>query len=324
MPAMGANTCGGVYAPIYLSIFTTTVSFLLTLITIPGNFIVCYAIVRDPFNELRTPFNYFLLSLATTDLIVGVLMDTVSTVFHLTEVLKVDVVDIRILHILYFILTTASILSLAALTFDRYMAVVFPVKYKLDLTGRRAIIATILIWIIALGASFVYFKLGFIFYSFIFANAAVIFTFCVLVFVYASIFKKLRAQIAQWKARKPTGAAERKEGKMKLRTMTRENKVIQALVSVLVAYAMCFTPACVMIYMLNLCHSCDCELIHWLRDLQFVIVLLNSGINPYLYAFRMPQFKKVIVRLLPCSRLNREVDIETSVSQRGNNKEHAQ
>ena len=39
-------------------------------------------------------------------------------------------------------------------------------------------------------------------------------------------------------------------------------------------------------------------LIHWLRDLQFLIVLCNFGINPYLYAWRLPQFKRALYKFL--------------------------
>ena len=82
-----------------------------------------------------------------------------------------------ILHILYFILCTASILILMALTVERYVAVSSPVKYKTMVTSKRAILTSLLIWLAALGFSFAYFQLGFIFYSFIFANTAVLSTF---------------------------------------------------------------------------------------------------------------------------------------------------
>ena len=77
---------------------------------------------------MKTPFNYFLLSLATTDLVVGTIMDPVSVAFHTSEALQLDIVDIKILHILYFIFRTASILTLMAPTVDRYVTVSSPVK----------------------------------------------------------------------------------------------------------------------------------------------------------------------------------------------------
>ena len=295
----GGPNCTEVWAPTHLSYLSGTVSVVLTLITFPANLLVCLAIVLDPNRELRTPFNYLLLSLATTDLVVGGVMDPVSAVFHYSEALKVDTISIKILHILFFILSTASLLTLAALTIDRYIAVTFPHAYKTTFTPKRALFATVFIWVISLGLSFIYFPLGYIYYAFIFANVAVVSTFLVLVFVYWSIYKKLNVQMKLLdNTELQKGQTKRREKRKKQKMMKKDNKATQALVIVLLVFIICYSPACVMIYVLNLCSSCDCVLVHWFRDMQFLIVLLNSGVNPYLYAFRLQQFRKAFHKLV--------------------------
>lgn len=301
------GSCVGFPAPTALSFFTGTVSVFLAIATIPGNFLVCLAVLKDPFHELRTPFNYLLFSLAAADLIVGIVMDPISAAFHFGEGLKLDLLDIRVLHILYFIVCTASILTLAALSVDRYYAVMTPLRYKTKLTPRRAFLASFVIWVVALSASMAYFKLGFILYSFIFANTSVLFTTAVLCFVYTNIYRRLRMQIKTWGRRQATTVEERSKQKQKLQNMKIERKATKSLVLVLLTFILCFTPACVMIYILKFCAKCNCILIHWLRDLQFVIVLLNSGINPFLYAWRMPQFKRALRKFLGL-RPSRQVD----------------
>ena len=277
---------------------------VLALITFPANLLVCLAIVLDPNRELRTPFNYLLLSLATTDLLVGGVMDPVSAVFHYSEALKVDAISIKILHILFFILSTASLLTLAALTIDRYIAVTFPHAYKTIFTPKRALFATVVKWVISLGLSFIYFPLGYIYYAFIFANVAIISTFLVLVFVYWSIYKKLNVQMKLFdNTELQKGQTKQRQKRKKQKLMEKDNKVTQALVIVLLAFVICYSPACVMIYVLNLCSSCDCILVHWFSVMQLLIVLLNSGVNPYLYAFRLQQFRRAFRKLfrLPMS-----------------------
>ena len=180
-----------------LSYFTASFPVFLIILPIPGNFLVCLAIIKDPFRYLKTPFNYFLLSLASTDLVVGTIMDSVSVAFRISEGLQLNIVDIKILHILYFILCTASILILMAHT----VAVSSPVKYKTMVTSKRAILTSLLIWLAALGFSFAYFQLGFIFYSFIFANTAVLSTFGVIIFVHVGILKRLRQRSRYWRKR---------------------------------------------------------------------------------------------------------------------------
>lgn len=218
------DSCVGFPAPTALSFFTGTVSVFLAIATIPGNFLVCLAVLRDPFHELRTPFNYLLFSLAAADLIVGIVMDPISAAFHFGEGLKLDLLDIRVLHILYFIVCTASILTLAALSVDRYYAVMTPLRYKTKLTPRRAFLASFVIWVVALSASMAYFKLGFISYSFIFANTSVLFTTAVLCFVYTNIYRRLRMQIKTWGRRQATTVEERSKQKQKLQNMKIERK----------------------------------------------------------------------------------------------------
>ena len=294
------NRCSTVFPPTSLSYFTAVVSVLLVIITIPGNFLVCLAIIKDPFRNLKTPFNYFLLSLAATDLAVGAILDSIAVAYHMDEALQQEVVDIKVLHMFYFILSTASILTLAALTMDRYFAVASPVKYKTMVTSKRAILASVSIWIGAVGFSFIYFKLGFIVYFFVFANTAVFTTCFVLIFVHVGILKRLRERSKYWRDQRAMNYAEpqRQENRNDIINTKKDGKAAKVLMIILLAFFSSFTPACVMIYLLNFCSKCSCLVVHWLRDLQFLIVLCNSGINPYLYAWRLPQFKRAFYKFL--------------------------
>ena len=294
------NHCATVLPPTSLSYFTAAVSVLLVIITIPGNFLVCLAIIKDPFRNLKTPFNYFLLSLAATDLAVGAILDPIAVTYHMDEALQLSVVDIKILHMFYFILSTASVLTLAALTMDRYFAVASPVKYKTMVTSKRAILASVSIWIGALGFSFIYFKLGFIVYSFVFANTAVFTTFLVLIFVHVGILKRLRERSKFWRDQRAMNYAEpeHQENRNNIINTKKEGKAAKTLLIVLLIFFSSLTPGCVMIYLLNFCSKCSCLVVHWLRDLGILIVLCNSGINPYLYAWRLPQFRKAFYKFL--------------------------
>ena len=294
------NRCSTVFPPTSLSYFTAVVSVLLVIITIPGNFLVCLAIIKDPFRNLKTPFNYFLLSLAATDLAVGAILDSIAVAYHMDEALQKEVVDIKVLHMFCFILSTASILTLAALTMDRYFAVASPVKYKTMVTSKRAILASVSIWIGAVGFSFIYFKLGFIVYFFVFANTAVFTTCFVLIFVHVGILKRLRERSKYWRNQRAMNYAEpqQQENRTNIINTKKEGKAAKVLMIVLLIFFSSLTPGLVMIYLLNFCSKCSCLVVHWLRDLGILIVLCNSGINPYLYAWRLPQFRKAFYRFL--------------------------
>ena len=38
--------------------------------------------------------------------------------------------------------------------------------------------------------------------------------------------------------------------------------------------------------------------IHWVRDIQFVLVMANSGVNPFVYAWRLQSFRKAFKSIL--------------------------
>ena len=175
-------------------------------------------------------------------------------------------------------------------------------------TSKRVILTSPSIWLAVLGFSFACFQLGFIFYSFIFANTDVLSTFGLLIFVHVGILKRLRKRRAMESTK-----SDVQENQKSLINAKKDSKAAKALMIVLLAFFASFTPVCVMIYLLNFCSDCSCELIRWLRDLQFLIVLCNSGINPYLYAWRLPQFKRAFYKLLHLKARTKISDITTTL-----------
>ena len=119
-------------APTELSFITTTFSIIFTIVNIPGNLLVIIAVVLDPYKNLRTPFNYLMANLAMADLIVGTVTDPLSVYIHLKEGIdeKLHKKEIQALHMSYFISCTASVLSLATLAVERYLAVRNPHNYR--------------------------------------------------------------------------------------------------------------------------------------------------------------------------------------------------
>ena len=301
-----AKHCDNTHSHTEISYFTASLATVFCLATVIGNVLVCLAIMRDPFRKMKTPFHYFLLSLSGTDLLVGLLFDPTMIFVHIREAngTPTNKGDIswafQVLHVLYFTLGTASVLTLAALTADRYVSVTSPVKYKTKITSKRAIVTSVFIWVAALGFSLLYFKLGFFLYSFIFANTAVLSTFFILLFTHRSILRHLRKRSNDLRDRRTVEStiSEKQESAKKLRNIKKERKVAKALSSVLIAFLASFLPACVIIYLLNFCLSCNCLLVHWLRDIQALFVCLNSAVNPYLYAWRLPHFRKAFLKLL--------------------------
>ena len=282
------NLCEEVHSPFATSVMTAAVSLVLCLITVPGNILICIAIIKDPYRELCFSFNYFVLQLALSDVIVGIFTEPAFVVWHIREALNYGVMEtIWIVHLTYFISCTASLLSLSALTLDRYLTVV---SIRRKLSSRSVARISGMIWLLSLTIPFVYFATGFYLFVFIFANTAVITCFVIVTFSYCRIYHKLRVQISRWRSFCHDQVA--------FKAMAMEKQVTRAFNLILGFFILCLIPSCIMIYTINLCDACDCTLIHWLRDLQFLLTLVNCSINQFLYAWRMPNFRKAIVAIL--------------------------
>lgn len=288
----GSNFCEDQRAPFELSVTTTTIAAILCTLTTPGNLLICWAIIKDPTKELKSSFNYLVLNLAIADLITGLVTEPSFVVFHIREAKVYEVMNrIAIVHIAYFISCTASMLSISALATERYLTVTS--KYRRTCSRSKAIAASVMIWIFSIAVSFVYFAIGFYTFVFIFANLIVIATLVTITYAYVRIYQSLHANVEQ--------GVTTKNDRFRKQRLKYEKKATRSFLLVLFAFICCNVSSCVMVYVILFCDVCSCETIHWLRDLQFLMALLNCAANQFLYAWRMPTFVRAFKLILPCT-----------------------
>ena len=271
---------------------------MLTVVTVPGNALVLLAILLDPYKELKTPFNGFVANLALADLAVGLLADPLSVAFHVIESTQKPQPPYlqRALHLVFFTSCTASLLSLAALAVDRYFAVTQPLRYRASVSFGRVLMASLGIWIFSIALTTIYFAVGYDIYRFVFGNSAILATFIVMAFTYRRIFKTIKARVKQW-----DDQHERNEENLALKqALKHEKKVTKTLVFVLALFIACYLPSCICIYIINLCTMCGCLFMNWIRDIQFVLVLFNSAINPVIYGWRLRSFRHAFRDIMTC------------------------
>ena len=292
---LGASHCVGVWAPTEVSITTMVLAIIFMIATVPGNLMVILAVLFDPNKNLRSPFTLLIANLAITDLIVGGLVEPLSINTHYRESQGLPISMAWFSQSVYFLCCTASLLSLAALTVDRYLAITKPLWYRSNASYERVGIAASLVWILSAGFTSLFFLVGFVAYAFVFANITMFCIIFIFIFSYVRVFQYAKNQIVQID-NLTDGQSE--QNKARQRAIEVENKLTKTYLIMLSVFLSCYIPSCIMIYLMNLCHSCSCELIHWLRDFHFVFITINSLINPFLYAFRLPNFKSAVLRLI--------------------------
>ena len=298
MSLFGEYPCANLtIAPSNLSYTSASLSIVMTLVTVTGNLLVLLAILIDPNKDLKSPFNYFVANLALCDLFVGFIVDPMSAAYHYSEgSARKYPMKLVYLHIPYFISSTASVLSLAALTVDRFWAITSPLSYRIKLNPKRAGFAALGIWAFSICFPFIYLSTGYLTYAFVFAHTVIIATFLVMLLTYLKIFRVFKLKVQEWDNLNQSS----KDSQAKRQAMKWEQKVTKTFLIVLAFFLACYLPSCICIYITNLCSSCSCISIHWARDVHFLLILANSGVNPFVYAWRLEKFRTAFVKLLTC------------------------
>ncbi|KAL0130165.1 hypothetical protein PUN28_002042 [Cardiocondyla obscurior] len=143
------DTEAGYFIPNWIDLILAGLFTMLIIVTIVGNTLVIMAVITT--RRLRSVTNCFVSSLAAADLLVGlavmppaVLLQLTGGTWELGETLCDFWVSLDIL------LCTASILSLCAISIDRYLAVTQPLIYSRRRRSKRlAGLMIVAVWIMA-------------------------------------------------------------------------------------------------------------------------------------------------------------------------------
>ncbi|XP_078261193.1 muscarinic acetylcholine receptor M3 isoform X2 [Rhinoraja longicauda] len=137
-----ADPLGGhtVWQVILIVFFTS----ILSLVTIIGNILVMVAFKVN--KQLKTVNNYFLLSLAFADLIIGVISMNLYTTYIIMDRWALGNVVCDLWLATDYVASNASVMNLLVISFDRYLSITRPLTYRAKRTPKRAAIMIGLAW----------------------------------------------------------------------------------------------------------------------------------------------------------------------------------
>ena len=307
-----------IQAPTWLSYFTAITSCIMCVVVTSGNSLIILSVTIDPLRRLRTPFSYFLVNLAVTDLIVGTTSLPIAAYGCFQEVNgRVPGYIPIMIHVTYFIPSTASVLSLGAMCVDRYIAIKWPIKYRQTLGLKRCLTITTSIWVFTISVSALYFVIGFLKYLMVFVHVSIFLTFVTVIMTYWQVYKALHGRTSQFRRGNNTvqpgsntmqhegnttegNAIQLSPSSIESSTMQRERKVTKAFFYILCLFVCCYAPTVIMVYILQFCPDCNCTFRHILRDFQFVFVWANSAMNPVICVVTLTMFRQSIFAVLRC------------------------
>uniref|UniRef100_A0A7N8WRZ1 G-protein coupled receptors family 1 profile domain-containing protein n=1 Tax=Mastacembelus armatus TaxID=205130 RepID=A0A7N8WRZ1_9TELE len=315
-----------------LRVLIGCILFLLVVSTLLGNTLVCAAVVK--FRHLRSKVtNFFVISLAVSDLFVAVLVMPWEAITEVTGTwlfgrfcgvwIAFDIMC-----------STASILNLCIISVDRYWAIASPFKYERKMTHRVAFVMIGVAWTLSILISFIPVQLNWhqtgeeeveancvanLNKTYAISSSLISFYIPVVIMVatYTRIYRIAQTQIRritsleraaeqaqnqgygvnrnqQQQQRRPNDEASLKS------SFKKETKVLKTLSIIMGVFVFCWLPFFVLNCTVPFCDP-PC-----VSDTTFTVFVwfgwANSSLNPVIYAFNA-DFRRAFATILGCNRI---------------------
>ncbi|KAJ1107013.1 hypothetical protein NDU88_004410 [Pleurodeles waltl] len=275
------------------------------LLAVTGNVFICMAVLLD--KKLRTVTNYFLVSLATADTLVGAVGIPCAIMLDI-GVPQCSYYSCMMMICNLILFTMASVYGLLAIAVERYISILRPFQYASLMTTKKSLLFILACWVLALLTSLIP-LMGWhkpftpdddcLFDSLMYDSYMVYFIFfacmlgplCVMFFLYARIFMEIKHQI-RWIVRWEVEASRRERRRI---VIWKELQTAISLFIVLFCFVLCWFPLQILNAVRLFRPTCDIP-----DDLILAAVILshlNSVINPVVYVFRMRSFRKAFEKI---------------------------
>ncbi|XP_009683943.2 neuromedin-U receptor 2 [Struthio camelus] len=141
-----AFLCGPKRSHLFLPM--ALVYILIFVVGVVGNFLVCLVIIKH--RNMKTPTNYYLFSLAVSDLLV-LLFGMPLEIYEMWSnyPFLFGPVGCYFKTVLFETVCFASILSVTTVSVERYVAILHPFRAKLESTRKRALRTIIVLWVLS-------------------------------------------------------------------------------------------------------------------------------------------------------------------------------
>ncbi|XP_053124546.1 adenosine receptor A1-like [Hemicordylus capensis] len=279
------------------------------LCSIVGNLFICTVILHN--RKLRVVVtNYFLVSLAMADLLVG------AVAIPCAQFTDMGLPRYRpqlclLMLCTMLVLTQASVFGLLAIAVERYISILKPFQYKSLMSPRNSLLVILACWVLAIVIG-LFPMMGWhdplpasgecLFNSIIRNTYMVYFNFMacmllpltVMMVLYARIFLEVRHQIR----RVAEGEVNVSAQERRRIVVRKELQTATSLFIILFFFTVCWLPVHILHTTMLLCPSC-----HIPSQLILTTVILshaNSAINPVVYVFRIRSFRKALQGAFSC------------------------
>ena len=270
-----------------LNIFSSYTAVTLNIITI---------YVLRKISSLPKPVRILLLSLAVSDLAVGLIVQPLAIATLVTQNNEYTFQFEKASEVFGICFTAASFLNITALGADRFLAIHLHLRYQELVTHRRIVTAVIMIWVFSATVSL--FDLWDKMMTAAQATLLAIVVVCFIstTFFYFKIYLTVRHLTSQIHTLQVQQASQNVESTLQNTASQRKSAI--ATFYVYIVFLLCYLPR-YSIYFANMVSSHEPSVAEEILIIYAVtLVHLNSSLNPFIYAWKMRPIRHAIMEIL--------------------------
>ena len=275
------------------TIAVAVLNFISSFIATTANFLVMWAIKETP--SLHTPSAVFLFTLALSDFVVGIYFQPLCAAHllaALTHNLSLFCTTGAMLYPVGTYLAIYSFMAIAAVTVDRYLALVLHLRYAAIITISRVIKFNIAVFIVSFPVVLCYWFLRIdwirtaslftVLFLFIFGTFAIAFCYCRIFMILRRHKKRLQDQ---------NNLAKRIHG-FSENDLSKYRKSVLAILYVLGVMVLSYLPSAISFTLANFF---DKEVSRGVFFVSGMVVLWNSSFNPLFYCWRITEIRRFAI-----------------------------
>lgn len=284
--------------------------FFIIISCLFGNTLVCVACVKCL--HLQSFSEQFIFSLALSDIMVAASVLPFDIVYWIAfPRWPLGEYVCNLWNALFFLFLTASVLNLTSISIDRFLAVVYPLRYSIWVTPNvvKLMIASVWVYSFAIAVLIFFlldppegetysFNLNPFFHGFLLIGN-VIFPFIIMIILYSKIYiiaRRHARRVGMTSSSANTSSLTRRSN-----SIARELKLAKTLGIVVLCFVICWLPFEIINVVILVDKGVTTCVVEIIDTVACWLAYVHSSFNPLVYAFASSEFRRAFRKLL-CKR----------------------